>query len=206
VPPSGLFVPGAHVVWAVAVPDADTSLPGTVLPRLVDHALRMGVSGVTVCAPAGEGTPAAAALARAVRTLSDPRVRVVRLPPLFGTDDRIAWPLVHAVRDRGVARVPRRMPPSWPLWVEDAARAVMQAPVGGCVLRGPQRLEAVDVARAVAEALEGRWGWRLFGGREGAPLLAGQQDAPDDWDDARFGARTTLGTWLARLPVVRRRR
>jgi uncharacterized protein YbjT (DUF2867 family) len=206
VPPSGLFVPGARVVWAVAVPDHDTQIAGSVLPRMVEHALRMGVAGVTVCVPGGAGTPAAGALARACDSLPDARVRVVRLAPLFGTDDRFVWPLVHALRDRGVARVPRGMPACWPLWVEDAARAVLRAPDGISTLRGPQRLEADEVGRAVADALEGRWGWRLFGGRDGAPLLAGQRELPDDWDDARFEARTTLGGWLARLPVVRRRR
>jgi hypothetical protein len=205
-PPSAPKKPSVHLVWAVSFPDDDLRMPGTVLPRVVEHALRAGVDRVTICGPFGRGLPALDAFDRAARDLARPGVTVARLPALFGTDDRLAWPLVQAIDDRGMARIPRGLPASWPLWVEDAARAALALPEGDHTLRGPQRMEFEEIAETVVAAVGGRWGWRLFGGRAGAPRLAAQVRIPDHWDEVRLGARTLLSAWLGRLPRARRRR
>ncbi len=195
-----------HLVWAVSFADDDPRIPGKVLPRVVEHALRAGVARVTLCGPAGRGLPGLDAFDRAVRELVRPGVRVARVPALFGTGDRLAWPLVQAIDDRGVARIPRNLPAGWPLWVEDAARAALALGDGDHTLRGPQRMEFQELAEAVVAAAGGRWGRRLFGGRGGAARMEAQVRIPDHWEDRRLGARTSLSAWLKRLPRARRRR
>lgn len=210
---AGLFPAGpgrapapVHLVWAVSFPDDDARLPGTVLPRVVEHALRAGVARVTVCGPAGRGLVGLEAFDRAARELVRPGVTVARLPALFGTDDRLVWPLVQAIDDRDVARIPRNLPASWPLWIEDAARAALALGDGDHTLRGPQRMEFHEIAGTVVAAVGGRWGWRLFGGRRGAARMEAQVRIPDHWDDRLLAPRSLLSAWLGRLPRARRRR
>ncbi len=211
-PPAGLFSPGMRVFLAFAPDPGALSLWSEAMPVLVRHAWNMRVSAVTVCGPAGQGHPVIDAFAQGARQL-DRRTVVVRLPVLFGAGDTLVSPLVAAVRDREVARVPAGMPPLWPLWVEDAARAVWRlgaadvrthrAGAADLTLRGPERLHLEDVARSVAEALGGRAGRRLFGGREHLARLRAQENAQDDWDEDLLGERTRVGVWLGRLPRSR---
>lgn len=202
-PPTGMFAEGARLFVAVSVEAKALHLWIDVLPRLVEHAWRMRVRAVTVCAPAGRGTPLLDAVERGLSRM-DLRCSVLRLPVLFGHEDRVVSPLIHAVKDRDVARVPRGLPDLWPLWVEDAARAAWRLDKGTRTLRGPVRTSWLGIAEDVARQYGGRTGWRLFGGREHLAELQAQAEMPDDWDEGLLGPRTSLAEWVAGHPGARR--
>jgi hypothetical protein len=199
---------GARVFVAVSPGPRDdaASLYGTALPRLVGLAWREGAASVTIIGPAGEGHPLCDAFAAAVPRLPDSdRVAVVRVSALFGPDDGCLSPLVRALREHGVVRVPSGVPPAWALFVDDAARAAWRAAPGVRTLRGEARVhleEAVD--RAVAR-FGGQRARRWFGGRGYAALLTAQLSLSDDWTDAD-GPRLSVADWISRLPGLRRKR
>jgi nucleoside-diphosphate-sugar epimerase len=185
------------------------ALWGTLVPRLVLAAWRDGATAVTVCGPAGRGEPGIDAFAHAVTALTAaPRTTVLRFGPLFGQDDACVWPLLTALRQDGVVRLPRGLPTAWPLWIDDAARAVSRAwDTGGQrVLRGPEGLTTQDVGAAMTARFGGRQAWRWWPGERHLPRLRAWAELPDDWDDAGFGPRMSLGRWIERLPGLRRRR
>jgi hypothetical protein len=178
-----------------------------VLPRLVAAAWREGATRVTVCGPAGTGEPGCEAFARGLAQLGGAsRTAVVRFGPLYGADDACVWPMLRALRESGVARFPRGLPPTWPLWVDDAARAAWRADTGDAVLLGPERLEPRQLGDAMVRRFGGRWTWRLWGGGWPRERLRAQSELADAWDDARFGTRRTFDGWIDSLPGLRRRR
>lgn len=207
-PPRGLVARGARVFIAVSpgARDDAASLYGTALPRLVGLAWREGAASVTVIGPAGAGHPLCDAFAGAVPRLPDAgRAAIVRVSALFGPEDGCLAPLIRSLREHGVARVPADVPPAWALFVDDAVRAVWQAPPGDRALRGETRVhleEAVD--RAVAR-FGGRRARRWFGGRDRAALLTAQISLSDEWSDAD-GPRLSVADWISRLPGLRRKR
>lgn len=205
--PGDLSPRGARVFLALAPARGDREdLWGAVVPRLAAWAWREGAATVTVCGPAGAGEAGADAFAKGVAQVPGGRTAVARLGPLFGQDDHCVWPLVKAVREAGVVKLPRGLPPMAPLWVEDAARAVWRLPPGTHTLRGPQVLTSVQIAEAIVRRFGGRWTWRLLGGRGDAARLAAQAELPDAWHEDALGVRTTVSTWVERLPGLRRKR
>jgi hypothetical protein len=210
---AGLPVPveGATVVLALA--PAPREAPGRLwtdaVPRLATEAWRGGAAAVVVCGPAGEGEAGVDAFARGVARLSAaPRTAVVRFGPLFGMDDRCVWPLVTALREHGVIRLPRGLPPIAPLTLDDAARAVLAlaAHPGDRTLLGPERLTTEVLGARIVARFGGRWTWRLWGGTGDVDRLRAWERARDDWDDARLGPRQTVSSWAAKLPGLRRGR
>jgi len=182
---------------------------GQTVPRLALQAWREGAATVTVCGPAGSGEVGLDAFAGGLEALrAAPRTTVVRFGPLFGVDDDCVWPIVTAVRQSGVARLPRGAPLSWPLLLEDAGRAVtaLLGAGGEHVLRGPQRLRTEDIGDAVIARFGGSWTWRWWGRASQPERLLAWSDMTDSWDDDRLGARLPLATWIGKLPGLRRRR
>ncbi len=206
---------GARVCFALGpAPGADgAALWGTALPRAVLAAWRGGAASVTVCGPAGSADgqePGIDAFHMALAPLLvlAPRTTVLRFGPLFGVDDACAWPLLSALRQRGVARLPRGLPATFPLATEDAARAVLRSwDMGGQrVLRGADRIGMAEVGEALTRRFGGRWVWRWWPGDRHAARLRAWEHLSDDWDDAALGARQPFTTWLERLPGLRRKR
>ncbi|MFZ5482472.1 MAG: hypothetical protein ACOZNI_37260 [Myxococcota bacterium] len=188
-------------------PREDVAVWSDLLPRLVTAAWREGATGVTVCGPAGEGEKGLDAFARGVGQLgAAARTVVLRFGPLYGTDDTCVWPMLRALRESGVARVPRGLPPGWPLHVDDAARAARRCEAGAHVLRGPQLLTTEQIGDAMVRRFGGRWTWRLWGGAWARARLRRQADLPDGWDGGRLGPRRTFDAWVDGLPGLRRHR
>jgi hypothetical protein len=182
---------------------------GRTVVRLALQAWREGATAVTVCGPAGSGEPGLDAFDAGLEALrAAPRTTVVRFGPLFGVDDGCVWPIVTAIRQSGVARLPRGAPASWPLLLDDAGRAVtvLLGAGGEHVLRGPERLRTEDIGDAVTARFGGSWAWRWWGGPPQPARLLAWSDMPDTWSDARLGARLSLATWIGKLPGLRRKR
>jgi hypothetical protein len=209
--PERIRLEGATVCLALS-PRTDREAPevwAQVVPRLASAAWRQGAAAVTVCGPAGRGIASLDAFERGLDELrATPRTTVVRFGPLFGVDDGCVWPLVSALRQSGVARLPRGAPPSWPLLLDDAARAALTLTGAGGVhvLRGPEQLRMEDIGNVVTGRFGGRWVWRWWGGLAHAPRLHVWADMDDSWSDARLGPRQTLATWVGKLPGLRRKR
>lgn len=171
------------------------------LPRAVASAWRQGARSVTVCGPAGDVGAFGEGVAHGAG-----RVTVVRVGPLFGNDDACIWPHIRALRERGVARFPKGIPPIPLLWVEDAARAIWRVEEGDHVLRGERVLDAAAMGEAITARFGGRWAWRLWGAKTGLARLRAQSGLPDAWDPVALGARTPFTSWVERLPGLRRKR
>ncbi len=207
----GLPLDGAQVLFALSprrARDAE-ELWGATLPRLALKAWSQGAAAVTVCGPAGVGEPGIDAFGRGVeQLLRAPRTTVVRFGPLVGVDDDCVWPLVTELRERGLVRLPRGLPASAPLLLDDAARAALRlADAGGDhTLRGPEVLRTEDLGEIVTGRFGGRWGWRWWGGGREVARLRAWERLPDRWDDERLGPRQTLSAWIGRLPGLRRKR
>ncbi len=209
--PLRLKLEGATVCIALSPrhPREAVELWGHAVPRLAGEAWRDGAASVTVCGPAGRGEPGLDAFERGVADLRGmPRTTVVRFGPLVGADDACVWPIISAIRQRGLARLPRGAPPSWPLLLEDAARAVLALTDAGGehVLRGPERLGLDDIGNIVTARFGGQWTWRWWGGLAQPKRLRIWSEMDDTWNDDRLGARQTLSTWVGKLPGLRRKR
>jgi uncharacterized protein YbjT (DUF2867 family) len=209
--PLRMPIAGARVCIALGpVGGADPGeLWETQVPRLALAAWRAGAASVTVCGPAEGDDPGIVRFTRGLGQLSvAPQTTVLRYGPLFGVDDGCVWPLVSALRQKGVARLPRGIPPSWPLWVEDAARAVLRTWDSGAVrvLRGPERIGMEEVGAAITTRFGGRWVWRWWPGDRHLSRVRAWGELPEDWDEPRLGPRQPLATWAEKLPGLRRRR
>lgn len=176
-------LPPDCTVYVTIHPSAGERPPWTALAQALPS-LRVGQ--VVVCGPAGDPdfdvvVPFAG--------------RVVRLTPLFGPDAPWLVPALRALRERGVMRVPRGLPPIWPLFVEDAARAVVQLE-GSRTLKGPERVELDTLATTLCARSGARWGrpwWPLGAPAWAAPLVA-QDRLPDGWEG---GPRQSFVAWLS---------
>ena len=199
--------PDAHVVVALGPSGGESAAWEEALLRVLGTLERADHRGpIVLCGPAG---PPAATPFNLFAEAACRAPAVLRLPPLFGPGDRLAWPLVAEARARRRVAVYRRFRSCRPLFAEDAARAALTMTEGALEVDGP---ESVDAA-ALGAAVEARFGVRV--GRrwtpgpwradevERAPL---QRPEADGWDDARFGPRTTLAAWISALPGPRRRR
>ncbi|MFN7146003.1 MAG: hypothetical protein ACK4YP_19660 [Myxococcota bacterium] len=209
--PAPVPLRGAHVLLALSPRrKADAAdLWGVTVPMLASAAWREGAAAVTVCGPAGAGEAGIDTFVRGIAQLSGaPRTTVVRFGPLVGVDDGCLWPIVTSLRERGVVRLPRGLPPMWPLLLDDAARAVtrLRGAGGEHVLRGPEQLRTEDLATLVTQRFGGRWAWRWWGGTGDLPRLRAWENLEDAWDDARLGPRQTVAAWVGKLPGLRRRR
>ncbi|MDP2308374.1 MAG: hypothetical protein Q8P18_20315 [Pseudomonadota bacterium] len=209
--PVGLRLEGATVCIALS-PRTSREAPevwGQVVGRLAASAWRDGAAAVTVCGPAGQGEPGLDAFERGLQDLrAAPRTTVLRFGPLFGVEDGCVWPIVSAIRQSGVARLPRGAPASWPLLLEDAARAALTLTDAGGehVLRGAEQLRMEDIGNVVTARFGGRWAWRWWGGLAHAARLRAWSEIGDSWSDAELGPRQSLATWVGKLPGLRRKR
>jgi hypothetical protein len=168
---------------------------------LLSAVLVLGVLAIDTGSPLHQGRRpwAWATLALGTALLAAaPRTTVLRFGPLVGTDDDCVWPLVTTLRERGVVRLPRGLPPFLPLLLEDAARAANRlADAGGVhVLRGPERLTTEQLGALVVDRFGGRWAWRWIGGAAAHARLRAWEHLPDRWDDGALGPRQTLASWI----------
>jgi nucleoside-diphosphate-sugar epimerase len=138
---------------------------------------------------------------------ASPALSVVRLPVLFGADDRWIGPwLRSARRGRRVAVAGGRRVVQ-PLWTGDAVAAVCRAIDGlqsapVVQVAGPESITLDDAARAVQEQFSVGRGLPIGAPKpraDEAPLLDAQLDAVDDWDTLGLPARTTLHAFLSRV-------
>ncbi len=168
-------------------------------------------AGVVIAGPAGLVGGGIDAFDRAARVLRHEGVAVVRVPALLATERGWAGELAAGLRRGLCPRVSPRLPAARALVVEDAARVVLSelGAESDVIVTGPALVTAEEVIRA----LEVRYGSstrpRLFGTgvpREVQARLRAQEQLEDAWDDTRYGARTTLATWVERQPGPRRRR
>lgn len=202
---------GATVVIALS-PRTQRDAPavwGHVVPQLAASAWREGAMAVTVCGPAGQGEPGLDAFQRGVDELrTAPRTTIVRFGPLFGVEDNCVWPIISDIRQSGVARLPRGAPATWPLFLEDAARATLKLTGAGgeFVLHGPEQLGMDDIGTVIVRRFGGRWAWRWWGGPAHPARLRAWSEVRDTWSDSRLGPRQTLATWVGKLPGLRRKR
>lgn len=172
---------------------------------------------VTVIGPAGRGHPVLDAFDRFARAARERGARVLRVAPIFGADDRLAWPIAVTLRAGKVARVPPASPRVRAVAAEDVARVALAeggAPGEEFTICGPDPLDLPTVADVLVGRFGGRWeptAWRA--GWPRSPWRADewqraafQGDAPGDWDAGAWGQRTTLQGWAERLAGPRRRR
>ncbi len=194
------FSAGQKVFIALGPAPAESGVQlwGELLPRLLERLDRAG-STVQICGPAGGGEPG---IDHFVRVTAGRRV--LRLPPLFGKEDMVIWPIIRRLREGEGVRVRRGLPATFPLWVEDAARAAIAGGQG--TVRGPDRWEAAEILDLLVLRFGGSWGFRLFALRTaGERRMETQVQGEDDWPD-RLGERLSLESWLDHLPGSRRAR
>jgi hypothetical protein len=198
-------VDGAHVCLALAPRGAADAGPlyREVVPDLVRDAWRLGAARVTVCGPAGRGDPVADAFAP---QRIDARSAILRLGALFGVDDRCLWPLVVALREKGTARLPRGVPATRWLWLEDAARAALRVGPGVHTLLGHEAMDLDAIGDRLVARFGGACSRTLFGDAACAPALRSLAGEPDDWESLELGERLSVGVWVAKLPGLRRGR
>ncbi len=211
--PLGWLPPQADVVIAVS-PGAKERAAETWGPGFAAWLVRLRSlrpSGVVLAGPAGLVGGGIETFDRCARALRQEGVAVVRMPALLATERGWAGELAAGLRRGQSPRVSSRLPAARVLVVEDAARAVLTELAGEAdvTVTGP----ASHTAEEVIRGLELRYGSstrpRLFGigvAREVRERLAAQEHLDDSWDEARYGPRTTLATWLERQPGPRRRR
>lgn len=139
------------------------------------------------------------------------RIAILRVPTLFGVDDRYAWPLAQALRTGERASVPRDLPAARALWVDDVARAASRlcGAHGDWTIAGPDLLDVPALMTALVARFGGEWrssfwsrGWR----RDELRRARAQASLDAAWDEVRFGPVTPFAAWAERLPGPRRRR
>lgn len=173
---------------------------------------RMAPSPVVLLGPAGVGEPSLDAFDALVGRLSIvTRVAVLRVPPLFGAEDRLIWPAACALRVGAVATVPRSLPVTRPLAVDDVVRAAQHlcGDGGDWSLAGAEHLDIPTLIAGLQARFGGQWRTRWTLGPWRADELRrarAQSGVHGEWDDERFGSRTSFATWAARLPGPTRRR
>jgi hypothetical protein len=189
------------VALGPAPAEAPAKTWGAAMVRLVGGLARGG-RPVTLCGPIGDD-----AFEGVVRGVME--ARVLRFAPLFAVEDRVTQWAATSLREGRRVRVPSGLPRSAPLWAEDAARVVLSGAGDELTLRGPEVMEV----GAVLDALVLRYGGVWQTGWVGAPWTASERrraaaaaEAPDVWDDSRFGPRLPFASWADRLPGPRRRR
>lgn len=191
--------PGMRV-WVAIGPSPEEKgekVWGEVLPRLLQ---KLEGTQVLVCGPSGSGDGGIDAFSRSVEGVPS-----LRLPLLFGTEDPWLWPAAQRFREGAVVHLEKNLPPCWPLFVEDAARAAVGGVTG--TLRGPERWEPSKMLDALIERYgQGSWkrGFRLWSSPAALRAKA-QVETEDHWPE-RMGMRLPLATWIERLPGPRRRR
>jgi hypothetical protein len=199
--------PASRVVVALGPTAGDGAGWEEALLRVLGTLERADHRGpIVLCGPAGPPDgPGRGPFAEAARRAP----AVVRLPPLFGSGDRLAWPLVAQARAQRRVSLYRRFPPCRPLLVDDAARAILATTRGSLELDGPETVDAAALSAAITARFGVPVGRRWTAGPWRADELLrapGQRPEVDGWEDARFGPRTTLSSWISGLPGPRRRR
>lgn len=193
-------VPAEAEVWIAAGPHGSLSgeaLWGELLPRWLKG---RSFAKLTLCGPAGQGEPNVDAFMRLAASLPMP-ANIIRFSWIFSNDDALFGAMLSRIRARQTLIVPRNLPPLWPLWVEDAARAALSLS-GAHTLRGPAAVRVEDVAQKLAGKSGGRWRYAWWPTR--LPPFAALP-ADDGWPEPQLGSRTSLEMWLERLPFPRSR-
>lgn len=177
------------------------------LPRL--RTLRP--SAILLVGPAGLGEGGLNEFEQSARVARSLGAAVVRVPPLLSAGSGWAGTVAAGLRAGARPRVSTAIPDARALVVEDAARAVL-AELGGeadVTVSGVERLGAADVVAALTARYGQEVRGRLLGSglsRDTRDRLEAQAGIEDLWDEARYGARSSLAAWAERLPGPRRRR
>ncbi len=199
-------------VFVAVAPQRGEVASATWGPPLVKLIARLAPSPVVLVGPTGRGEAALDAFDRVVGELSIvTRVAVLRVPPIFGAEDRLCWPAASELRVGAVARVPRSLPDTRPLALEDIVRVATRlcGQGGDWSLGGAEHLDLPTMMAALVARFGGTWRTRWTLGAWRADELRrarAQSGVPGEWDDERFGPRTSFATWAGRLPGPTRRR
>jgi hypothetical protein len=108
--------------------------------------------------------------------------------PVWDLHERSLQPVLDAMRQGKVGRLPRGLPTRRWLWAEDVARVALSVNPGEEVqLQGPVLLDAEGVALALVARERGSCGTDWLRAARVA------EDPPrDDWDEGRWGGRRRL--------------
>lgn len=143
----------------------------------------------------------------------DAQATIVELAALFGPGDRCVSPLLPRLRAQRAAYLPRGLPPSRPLFLDDAARAVLHLAQHGPPgarhrLVGPDRLDAATIGSVLTARFGGSVSPMLLRRlpKEDIESLTLAAEGIDTWDDGPFGTRKSFAEWVERLPGPRPRR
>jgi hypothetical protein len=206
-----------RVVCAVA-PGAREAPGGAwstaLLARLARYAGR--AVPVTVVGPAGAGHPVLDAFDRFARAARERGCRVLRVGPVFGADDRLAWPIATALRAGKVARIPAGSPRARVVAAGDVARVALAeagAPGEDFTICGPEPLDLPTMADVLVGRFGGRWqttSWRP--GWPGSPWRADEWarasahvEVAGAWNSTAWGSQTPFSGWVQGLAGMRRR-
>ncbi len=208
------WVPAEAAVVVAIGPGANEVGAGSWGPSLASWLPRLRTlrpAAIVLVGPAGLGEGGLNEFEQSARVARSVGASVVRLPALLAAGSGWAGSLAAGMRGGVRPRVSTALPEARALVVEDAARAVL-AELGGerdVVVTGEARVSAA----AVVAALTARYGQEVRGRLLGTGLsrdtvrrLSAQAGLEDHWDEARYGARTSMETWVERLPGPRRRR
>ncbi|GDX78906.1 hypothetical protein LBMAG42_07170 [Deltaproteobacteria bacterium] len=211
--PLGWVPAEAGVVVAIGPGDHErgASVWGPALAGWLPRLRTLRPAAIVLVGPAGLGGGGLNEFEQSARVARSLGAAVVRVPALLAAGSGWAGSLAAGLRSGVRPRVSTALPEARALVVEDAARAVL-AELGGeadVTVSGPQRLSAA----AVVAALSARYGQEVRGRLLGSGLsrdtlsrLDAQASIEDLWEEARYGARTSLASWVERLPGPRRRR
>lgn len=142
------------------------------------------------------------------RVLERWRGPCLRIAPLLGQGESGAGQWVSTLRGGGAVRVGEAPAVRW-LVADDAARVILgDLPPGEHLATGGELWTPGDVVDRLVLRFGGRRARPIFGAglpRDGLARLGAWAGHPDRWDEARWGARTSLAIWIERLPGPRRR-
>lgn len=207
--PLGWLPARANVVLAIGpgTHELEREIWSPAVARWIVRLRALRPKTLVLAGPAGVGPAFAPSAEEALRSGGV----VVRLPVLLAGGAGWAGALAESLRAGEHPRVSVALPPARPLAVEDAARVILAeaGQLGEVTVTGPEELTAAAVVAALCERYGSTTRSRLLGTGLHRETLARLQRAaalPEAWDEARYGARLTLRTWVDRLPGPRRRR
>ncbi len=200
------WVPGGADVVVAVGPSRAVPLDrawGEGLTALLSRLDRAG--RVTLAGPLPGREPSIEVFDRALARWGGPCLRVA---PVLGQGDTSVGQWVTTLRSGGVVRVGEAPAVRW-LAADDAARVVLgDLPPGEHLATGCELWTPGEVAERLSSRFGGRRARPLLGvglPRDAKARLVAWAGHPDQWDEARWGPRTSLASWIERLPGPRRR-
>jgi len=192
------------VVWTASTQEDIEELYGLGARNMVQAARQEGAR-IVLCGPRGSHQGSRSRSLRAWAAASEdchdlePELHELRLPAMFARDGHLAGPWLGSE----VIRVPESEARLAPLWVGDAARALVRAiddalDVGIYSLRGPEEVFMGQIAEQIAARTGARIGVipPLRRRTEDLGRLPDQLAEHDDWAALGCGDRKTLSQWL----------